>query len=627
MARKNNKPEHRINRIDLAKYVVKVQKGNKKALEHIVNETGDYIYYYCITLLRNEDEASEAVQDIYVILLEKLKTLENPQTFLGWLKVITSNYCKNRLSRKPHTISIEESEITEFTEDKDSQIMPEKCLETEEISGIIMSVVKQLPDIHKECVLMYYYHQLSIEQIATVLEVKEGTVKSRLYHARKAIKAELEKYGKENLTFNGFSPLLYITGSLLSESENYRFTVPSQNIISAKSVIHTENAIGTDATLSSAVKLIPVTVAKASIAAKVIAGIGIVTAGTIVTGSVVTHTIKNSDTKPVAVVEQNTKVNPTEPSSHDTMETLYYANGLTDEDRRTKVVYNEEEELNSENNKNYIYDLMSNAIDNYKSLQGTYYCAYDSEFNSTCYYSSYFFTFEEGGVSKEITYDCEGTPISRYICNGRLGKSIPYYESADSTKISPFEESICEEIRNERDKTLTDETKDFASKLINKNSNYENSRKSDFVSLIDSRKRQGKIIDGQEMGFLRTDYANLATSKEQYFPQTLACNLLYNFDKWKITDDSSTVKYVPDRKCFAISGVSDGFNDIYSFEMFVDKETGALIYFIGKDINGEENNALITYEFTVDGKIDEAVIADIDSMFDNGESDIYASED
>lgn len=614
MARKNNKPEHRINRINLAKYVVKAQKGNKKALEHIVNETGDYIYYYCITLLRNEDEASEAVQDIYVILLEKLKTLENPQTFLGWLKVITSNYCKNRLSRKPRTISIEESEITEFTEDKDCQIMPEKCLETDEISEIIMSSVKQLPDIHKECVLMYYYHQLSIEQIAKILEVKEGTVKSRLYHARKAIKAKLEKYDWENLTFEGFSPLLYITRSLLSESENCKFTVPTKSIIGAENIIYKESAVGADTMLSSVVKTIPVTVAKISMVAKTIAGIGIVTAGALVTGGVVTYTMKNADPRPVSVSEQSTQVDITQPTTENIKEMLYYANGLTDDDRRTKIVYNESDDLNSENNKNYVYDLMSNAIDNYKTLQGTYYYVYDSEPNTTCYYSSYFFTFEEGGVSKEITYDCEGTPISRYICNGRLGKSIPYYESADSTKISPFEESICEEIRNERDKTLTDETKDFASKLINKNSNYENSRKSDFVSLIDSRKRQGKIIDGQEMGFLRTDYANLATSKEQYFPQTLACNLLYNFDKWKITDDSSTVKYVPDRKCFAISGVSDGFNDIYSFEMFVDKETGALIYFIGKDINGEENNALITYEFTVDGKIDDAVFDDLTSL-------------
>lgn len=614
MARKNNKPEHRINRINLAKYVVKAQKGNKNALEHIVNETSDYIYYYCITLLRNEDEASEAVQDIYVILLEKLKTLENPQTFLGWLKVITSNYCKNRLLRKPHTISIEESEITEFTEDKDSQIMPEKCLETEEISKIIMSVVKQLPDIHKECVLMYYYHQFSVEQIATVLEVKEGTVKSRLYHARKAIKAELEKYGKENLTFNGFSPLLYITGSLLSESENYRFTVPSQNIISAKSVIHTENAIGTDATLSSAVKLIPVTVAKASIAAKVIAGIGIVTAGTIVTGSVVTHTIKNSDTKPVAVVEQNTKVNPTEPSSHDTMETLYYANGLTDEDRRTKVVYNEEEELNSENNKNYIYDLMSNAIDNYKSLQGTYYCAYDSEFNSTCYYSSYCFTFENGTKSKELTYNSDGVPVTYDVYDGKYFQSFPFNNTADLSRIDSFDESICKKIKSERESQKSQELKANAQGSAKSYKDWEEARSLDFVSLIDSKKRHGKIIDGQEMGFLRTDYANLAMSCEQYFPQTLAYNVMYDFEKWEITDDSGVLKYIPDRKCFIISGEADGFNDIYSFEMFIDRETGALLYFVGNDINGENNTALITYEFTVDGKIDDAVFDDLTSL-------------
>ena len=622
MARKSNKPEHRINSINLAKYVAKAQKGNQKALEHIVNETGDYIYYYCLTLLKNEDDACEAVQDIYVILLEKLKTLENPQTFLGWLKVITSNYCKNRLSRRPHTVSIEESEITEFTEDKDSQIMPGECLEAEEISRIIMSVVKQLPDIHKECVLMYYYHQFSVEQISTVLGVKEGTVKSRLYYARKAIKAELEKYGKENLTFDGFSPLLYITGSLLFESENCRFTIPSQNIISAKSIIHTENAIDAGATLSSAVRLIPVTVAKTSIVAKVIAGVGIVTAGVIVTGSVVVYTVKNTDIESDSISLMNVEMVATQMTTveNSLAEQMFYANGFEDEDRRSRLVY-DESELNSESNKNYIYDLMSNAIDSYKTVQGTYFY----EDPSLCYYSSYFFNLEGEVVSKEITCDCEGVLMDCSIYNGMYSQVIPYFESADSTKQGTFSEQICNEMIAQRESLFSDEVKELSNVFARSYCDCTALKKADFVALAASKNRY-KQVDGEYTSFFREDYARLQLSDEQYFPQIRAYNYLYNFDNWEITDDSATVKYVPDRSCFAISGEADGVNGVYSFKMLVDRETGALIYFSGNDVNGNDSTVLITYEFKVDGQLNDKVTSEIKEMLPGEESEMYAVE-
>lgn len=610
----NNKPEHKINKLNLAKHVLKAQKGNKKALEYIIKETSNYIYYYCLTLLRDEDEACEAVQDIYVIMLEKIKTLKNPQAFLGWLKVVTSNYCKNRLSRKPLTIAFEEVDVDIFTDDINSQIMPEKCLENEMICEIIMLAIKNLPDIYRECVLMYYYQQLSIEQISVILDVKEGTIKSRLYNARQAIKAELEKHGRENLTFDGVSPLFYITGSLLFDSEKVCFKISLNKITDFGNTVIAEEFNCNEKLLSTAVKTIPISVAKTSATMKIVAGLGITVSCIIVTGSVVVHTMKNNDTQPISVIEQNTKVNQVETTAVNQAEMLYYTNGLTDDDRRTKIVYDDLDDLNSENNKNYIYDLMSNAIDNYKTLQGTYYYTYNSEFASTCYYSSYCFTFENGTKSKELIYNSNGEMVTYDVYDGKCYQSFLFDGNADLRDIKTFEKSICEKIKNEK-------CEQILSKL---NESFQVSEKSyweanemhelDFVSLIDSKKRYEKVIDGEKTNFLRMDYANLAMSNEQYFPQTLACNLLHNFSSWEIKDDCGILKYIPETECFVILGEVDNFNGIYSYEMLVDRNTGALIYFLGKDRDGEENTALITYEFTVNGKIDDNVFDDLTNI-------------
>lgn len=60
---KNKKIEHEIDKIKLAKNIRKAQSGNSKAFESIIKETQDFIYYYCLSLLKSEDDAAEALQD------------------------------------------------------------------------------------------------------------------------------------------------------------------------------------------------------------------------------------------------------------------------------------------------------------------------------------------------------------------------------------------------------------------------------------------------------------------------------------------------------------------------------------------------------------------------------------
>ncbi|MBQ1585825.1 MAG: sigma-70 family RNA polymerase sigma factor [Ruminococcus sp.] len=104
----NKQPKYKIDNARLSRLVAKAQNGSRKAMEDVINMVSGYLYYYSLTLLGDEEQAKDAVQDILLTILKKLDTLDEPKAFLGWMKTIAANYCKTKLSRTKEHISIDE---------------------------------------------------------------------------------------------------------------------------------------------------------------------------------------------------------------------------------------------------------------------------------------------------------------------------------------------------------------------------------------------------------------------------------------------------------------------------------------------------------------------------------------
>lgn len=234
---KYRKPKLKIDNKKIIRLVEKAKSGNKKALEQIIDEVSGYIYFYSLTILGNDDKAQDATQDILLTILRKINTVEAPNAFLGWVKTVTANYCKTKLSRGRESLSLEENEID--LENSSEQINPAKRAETREVCAIINKAVKELPVLQRECVLMYYYEQLSVKEISEILNVSENTVKSRLRYARKSIREHLEKSGNGNLLVGGVSPLALISHSLINAAENQEGLVIPYKAPSGKIMVTT----------------------------------------------------------------------------------------------------------------------------------------------------------------------------------------------------------------------------------------------------------------------------------------------------------------------------------------------------------------------------------------------------
>ena len=213
----SKQPKYKIDNSKLTRLVEKAKRGNQKALDEVVNMISGYIYYYSLTILGDEEQAKDAVQDILLTMLKKIDSLEDPKAFLGWIKTMTANHCKTKLTRSKDNISLDDG-AWELADCSD-QICPSKAAESKEVCALVREAVKALPQLLRESVMMFYFNQMSVRQIADILEVNENTVKSRLYSARKTMKKYLEQYGGSALASCAIPPMSLLSFSLIEGAE------------------------------------------------------------------------------------------------------------------------------------------------------------------------------------------------------------------------------------------------------------------------------------------------------------------------------------------------------------------------------------------------------------------------
>ena len=95
---------------ELSALIGRCQRGDRQAQEMLILETQNRIYFHCRKMLKNEEDALDATQEILISMLEGLHNLQEPAAFWGWLNQMTANRCKNLLTRGPRENQIPEDE-------------------------------------------------------------------------------------------------------------------------------------------------------------------------------------------------------------------------------------------------------------------------------------------------------------------------------------------------------------------------------------------------------------------------------------------------------------------------------------------------------------------------------------
>lgn len=186
--------------------------GDQQAQEELVLAAQNRVYYHCRKMLKHEEDALDATQEILISMLTRLDRLQDPEAFWGWLSAMTANHCRNILTRGRREAQIPEDDegnsLLDAFESLDEQAVPDKALDNDETRRMIVELVDQLPPPQRQCVLMFYYEEMSVKDIAAALETSEGTVKSRLNYARKAIKSGVDAYAAQGVKLYSALPFL-----------------------------------------------------------------------------------------------------------------------------------------------------------------------------------------------------------------------------------------------------------------------------------------------------------------------------------------------------------------------------------------------------------------------------------
>lgn len=199
---------------DIASLIARCREGDAQAQEALVLAVQNRVYYHCKKMLRHEENALDATQEVLISMLRKLDTLKEPAAFWGWLSTMTANQCRNSLARGSREVQFpvdeEGNSLMDAYETLDEQVVPDQAMDSKESRRMIVELVDALPDAQRQCVLMYYYEEMGVKEIAAALETSEGTVKSRLNYARKAIKAGVDRYAAQGVKLYGLAPLPFL---------------------------------------------------------------------------------------------------------------------------------------------------------------------------------------------------------------------------------------------------------------------------------------------------------------------------------------------------------------------------------------------------------------------------------
>lgn len=206
---------------NLTKIIIDAQNNVEGAFELLYKETIKYSYGIASMLLKNEEDIEDALQNSYMYVAKSIGDLKNPESFERWLGVIVKHECQKHIAKHKRVTDIFSAviESKEF-DPTDEETFPFDLIERKEISEAVKKIVNRLPDDKRACVVLYYFGQNSLPEIAEILGIPEGTVKSRLYNARKTLEKEFKKLQKKDDTLLGISVIPLVAAFLAYQAKN-----------------------------------------------------------------------------------------------------------------------------------------------------------------------------------------------------------------------------------------------------------------------------------------------------------------------------------------------------------------------------------------------------------------------
>ena len=172
--------------------ISRARGGDREAFGALVEQYRDNVYRLAYRMCGNAYDADEAAQEAFVAAWRALPNFRGDAKFSTWLYRLTTNAAIDVMRREKRHQTVGDGEMIEVADDADS---PQETVERTEQQEAVQKALATLSEEYREVLLLRYMEEMDYAEIAEVLQLPSGTVKSRINRAKAALKAALLKSG------------------------------------------------------------------------------------------------------------------------------------------------------------------------------------------------------------------------------------------------------------------------------------------------------------------------------------------------------------------------------------------------------------------------------------------------
>ena len=194
--------------------LARCRRGDAEAQSELLRAIQPRLYFYCLKMLKDERRAQDTERKIFCEVLNGLSELKNDEDFPLRTVSTAARLCR----AAARNAAPEQADSAPFI-DGPMQVLPDKALDSEENRCLAAALTAALPDVQRECVLMYYYLEMSISEIAAALAISESAVITRLGGAQNAIERGVRGRETAEPSLRGVSFLPFLRHFLCLDAE------------------------------------------------------------------------------------------------------------------------------------------------------------------------------------------------------------------------------------------------------------------------------------------------------------------------------------------------------------------------------------------------------------------------
>ncbi|MDX8346338.1 RNA polymerase sigma factor [Rossellomorea sp. YZS02] len=158
--------------------IQEILRGSQAAMEVLTRKYYKDVFAFVYRKTGNRDLAYDLTQEIFIKVIKKIGSYSNTGSFKSWVFSVAVNHCRDHWKSAEHQRTQKQSELSEYLTNERTNVS--YIFAQKETRERVKMAIGELPEYQRDAIILKYYHEMKIHEIASMTEASESTVKSRL---------------------------------------------------------------------------------------------------------------------------------------------------------------------------------------------------------------------------------------------------------------------------------------------------------------------------------------------------------------------------------------------------------------------------------------------------------------